>query len=91
MDLATTGPTLPYRILKEIVLYHDVVWVPTEPLQLKIFKTYHDFSSSGHPEKFKTMELICQDYNWKGMTVDVENFVKYCMNCLCTKFHRQKP
>ena len=57
----------PSSIFQETIMYHEAVWVPTEDLQLKVILSYHNDLVARHPGICKTKELICRDYNWKGL------------------------
>lgn len=42
-------------------------------------------SEMGHPGRDKTLNLVRDRFFWNGMTVDVDNFIKNCKNCLLRK------
>ena len=42
---------------------------------------YHNSLTGGHPEHLKTLELICWNYWWPGMTIFVKNYVAGCTVC----------
>ena len=72
-------------------MYHNTVWVPSKDLQLEVISSYYNGLVAGHPGICKTKELICRDYNWKGLVPMVKSYVKTCNDCIRNKPSRQKP
>ena len=71
-------------------LYHGLIYVPTERLQVKILQARHDSPTAGHYGIEKTLYLIQRDYWWPKM----RNIVKrYVLSCICqrSKTARHKP
>lgn len=81
----------PYRLLNKTIMYHNVIWMPTPNLPLKVILLYHNNMVAGHPRIRKTKELIRQDYNRKELVKMVEHYVKACTCCIRNKPSHQKP
>jgi len=65
-----------------LLCFKDRCYIPLhEELHREIVKQYHDSLTGGHPEHFKTLELIRQNYWWPGMTVFVKNYIMGCAVC----------
>ena len=46
-----------------IILYRGHIYVPKDPdLRRDIVKTYHDHVATGHPGRWKTYELVSQEF-----------------------------
>ena len=56
-----------------------------------MIRSYHDHKLRGHPGVRKTRELIMRDVFWKGITQDIEDYVKACPVCRRAKAVRMKP
>jgi hypothetical protein len=50
---------------------------------------HHDTRSSGHPSRWKTLELVSRNYWWPGMSRFVAQFVRSCDPCNRTKIYPQ--
>lgn len=65
-----------------LLYYRDKIYVPEfEDLRVKIIRQYHDNPSAGHPGRAKTFELLSRNYCWKGMSIDVRQYVLNCRTC----------
>jgi len=59
-----------------LLFFKNRCFIPAnEDLRQNITTRYHDSLSGGHPRHLKTLELICQNYWWPGMTVFVKNYI----------------
>jgi transposase InsO family protein len=69
-----------------IILYRGHVYVPNDAkLQQDIVKSYHKHITTGHPGRWKTYELISQEFWWPGMSKFVHDFIDGCAICQSTK------
>ena len=50
----------------------------------------HDVPIAGHPDIFKTYELINHHYWWPSQLKDVKTYVKGCVTCKQNEALRQK-
>ena len=74
-----------------LVTWKYRVYVPkVKSLREKIIRLHHDLSSSGHPGRYKTQELITRNYWWPRIQGDVKKYVDGCQTCQKTKAHRHK-
>jgi len=71
-----------WKTKEGLLFFKDRCYIPPhEELHREIVKQYHDSLTGGHPEHFKTLELIRRNYWWPGMTVFVKNYVMGCTVC----------
>jgi hypothetical protein len=67
------------------MLYKGLVYVPNnEALKQKVVQQFHN-NIMGHPEQWKTLELITQEYYWPGMMEFIKAYIKGCATCQTTK------
>jgi hypothetical protein len=75
-----------------LLLHNGQIYVPNiENLWYKMIQSYHDHKLRGHPGVRKTRELIMCNVFWKGITKDIEDYVKACPVCRRAKSGRMKP
>lgn len=77
------------RIVDGALYKEGLLWVP-EHLQTDLLKEIHDQSSSGHPGKRRTLDLLRRHYYWPGHVGSVIRFIKNCVECHRNKAPRQK-
>jgi len=71
-----------WKIEERILFFKDRCYIPpNKELRQEVVKWYYDSLSGGHPEHFKTLELIWHYYWWPGMTVFVKNYIAGCTIC----------
>ena len=78
--------------VKEGILYHkDRLWVPGNmDLMVELLQEVHDLSTDGHPGIHRTLKLLGRYYYWSNMRRTVEQYIKNCYNCRCSKASRDK-
>ena len=60
-------------------------------MRQKVMASCHDEPTKGHTGVYRTMELVKQQYWWKGMGKDIENYVKsYPVWQVMKSDHRKK-
>ena len=65
-----------------LVLYKGRVYIPKTPdLRKSIVRLCHDSSSTGHPGRHATLELVSRLYWWPGMTNFINKYVAGCDTC----------
>lgn len=60
--------------------WHSQVVVP-ESMKKKIMELGHDSTHAGHLGISSTKKRIMQHFTWKGVTVDIKNYVRSCDTC----------
>jgi hypothetical protein len=71
-----------WNIQDGIILYRGKVYMPKDQeLRREIVKEHHDSRLGGHSGRYKTMELVQQNYWWPGMTTFIKNYVDGCTMC----------
>jgi len=65
-----------------LLCYTDWLFIPAnEDLQTLIAKRCHDSQVAGHFGQEKTLEIITQNFCWKGLTDWVHDYVHSCTAC----------
>ena len=72
-----------------LLYYRGKIYVPRSDLHHKISALCHDSKLTGHPGRWKTLELISRNYWWPQMYRYVGKYVSTYDLCLCTKPIRQ--
>lgn len=92
--LAQNGERLPadhWTSNNGLLLYQDRIYVPDNTaLRQRIIRSYHDSQLTGHPGRFKTLELIKRDFWWPSMGIHIRNYVDGCAICQSTKNQNNK-
>ena len=82
--LKTTGRDL--KIIDGMLTVNGKIYVPDKTsLRRDIVKRFHDSPIAGHPERWKTTELVKRQFWWPGMAVFIANYVKGCATCQSAK------
>ena len=70
------------------MLFRGRIYIPKDKnLRCKIVKLYHESCITGHPEQWKTTELITRNYWWPGITQFMIEYIKGCNKCQRYKNH----
>ena len=65
-----------------LVLYRGLVYVPRdEDLRRRIVQAHHDSRVTGHPGRWKTLELVSRNYWWPGISRFIDRYVRGCDAC----------
>ena len=62
-----------------------------EDIKCRVLELHHDSRLSGHPGRFRTRELITQNYWWPRLTQYINRYVDGYRKCQVTKIFPQKP
>jgi hypothetical protein len=66
----------------ELVLYRGKVYVPKDPqLPHDLVWLHHDARATGHPGRWKTLELVSHDYWWPRMVEYIRQYMRGCDTC----------
>ena len=63
----------------------------TADIWRKIVALHHDSHIAGHLERWKTLELVAQNYWWPHMSPYIGQYTATCDLCLWTKVLKQPP
>ena len=75
-----------------VVLWNGKVYVPKDPqLRHDIVQLHHDSTITGHPGRWKTLELVTCNFWWPGISRYVAKYVKSCDLCNRTKIFPASP
>ena len=75
-----------------LILFRGKVYVPMDSgLRMQIVKAHHDLQITGHPGRWKTLELVSRNYWWPGMSRYIASYCKGCDRCNRTKSFPAKP
>ena len=66
-------------------------YVPGADLHCQILALCHNSKLAGHPRRWKTLELVSQNYWWPQMSRYIGKYISTCDMCLCTKSICQPP
>jgi hypothetical protein len=69
-----------------LILFRGKVYVPKDmDLRRHLVSLHHDTPVTGHPGRWKTLELVTRNYWWPGISRYVASYVKGCDRCNRTK------
>ena len=75
-----------------LILFRGKVYVPKDPeLRRAIVQAHHDSQITGHPGRWKTLELVTRNYWWPGISRYVASYVQGCDRCSRTKTFPAMP
>ena len=74
-----------------LLYYRGKIYVPGAEPRRRILALCHDSKLAGHPRRWKTLELVSQNYWWPQMSRYIGKYVSMCDMCLRTKSIQQLP
>jgi hypothetical protein len=75
-----------------LILFRGKVYVPKDiELRKEIVRLHHNTSISGHPGRWKTLELVMRNYWWPGISKFVLSYVDGCDTCQRGKSYPEMP
>jgi hypothetical protein len=75
-----------------LILFRGKVYVPKDiELRREIIRLHHNTSISGHPGRWKTLELVMRNYWWPGISRFVLSYVDGCDTCQRGKSYPEMP
>ena len=76
----------------DLVTFRRCIYVPQDiDLRHDIVATHHNPATTGHPGRWKMLELIARNYWWPGISRYVAAYVKGCEACNRTKTFPAHP
>jgi len=90
-DLITREKELPtsWQYKEGFPYFKNRLYIPADDaLKTKIAKGCHDWKVAGHFGIEKTIEIITRDFNWKGLTEWINDYVGSCDECQHNKSPR---
>ena len=78
-----------WQMIDELIYYKNHLYIPNnEELQTQIANGCPDSQIAGHFGKETTIEIVCRDFYWKGLTVWINDYVQSCDECQHNKSPR---
>ena len=69
------------QIEEELVLKEEKVYVPKDKELKNEIMLYYNMLVAGHRGRWKIIELVTRNYQWLGVTKNVEKYVNRCNLC----------
>ena len=74
-----------------LLYYRGKIYIPRPKLHRRILRLCHDSKITRHPGRWKTLELVSQNYWWPQMSRYIGKYVSTCDMCLQNKSIHQPP
>ena len=90
-DREKAGKDPRWTLEQGLLRFDDRLVVPDESLaRTRLIAEAHNQVSTAHPGKNKTRELLRTRYFWKGMTQDIDQYIRNCHDCRRAHVPRDK-
>ncbi|WVZ64545.1 hypothetical protein U9M48_014045 [Paspalum notatum var. saurae] len=81
-----------FELVNGLIKYNGLIWVGNNSaLQTKIIAAMHSSPIGGHSGVKATYYRLKRMFHWKGIRLDVDNFVKQCQICQQAKHELMSP
>ena len=81
-EKSTNAYTLQWVVDQDLIQFEGHIYVPKDPqLRHDILQAHHDSTISGHPGRWKTLELVTRNFWWPGVLNYVARYVKSYDKC----------
>ena len=67
-----------WKIEDGVVMKEGRVYVPKEELRREVIQLHHNTLVGEHRGRWKMIELVTRNYQWPGVTKEVEKYVEGC-------------
>ena len=67
-----------WKIEDGVVMKEGRVYVPKEELRREVIQLHHNTPVGEHRGRWKMIELVTRNYQWPGVTKEVEKYVEGC-------------
>ena len=69
-------------MIDELIYYKNRLYIPNnKELQTQIAKRCHHSQIGGYFGQEKTIDIVCRDFYWKGLTAWINDYVRSCDEC----------
>lgn len=90
-DRGKPGKDPRWTLEQGLLRFDDRLVVADEPLvRTRLIAEAHNQVSMAHPGKTKTRKLLQDRYYWKGMTQDIDQYIRNCNDCRRAHIPRDK-
>jgi len=87
-----TVHSLEWSNIDGLLQFQGKIYIPQSPdLRRQIVALCHDTHITGHPGRWKTLELVSRNYWWPQMSRYISQYVSTCDLCLRTKPWQHSP
>lgn len=81
-----------YELYRGMIRRHGRLWIGANTaLRTKLISALHDNAIGGHSGAMATYQRIKKLFEWKGLKLAVEDYVRQCTVCQQAKHELRKP
>ena len=71
-----------YTVVDDLIIYKGrILLVPDSEVRTTVLRAFHDLPMAGHPGYYKTYKMVRERFTWKGLKIDVLQYVRECSDC----------